>query len=333
MNCLGIVNVYLGDGKYPLQSGLFLFGRIMERAAMLVTDEQVDALRAYLTGDFEGYRRRWDALDPRDGYAALLACAFSVAVRDRFPPGEAVLDDVLDFVGTQRFLHKDARGLPPGVAERLIWSELRRGQPVKDIPFGVRWRAIYLMLYRLIDDLPLSGQGLGALLAKARDEAGSLPPASHVADEDIAALRALLSGDSARFREIRDAPGRAGTKRTWVAVLLAAFTQAVYLRFGADAAREEVAAYVADVRGRSEAIARGFTAYEAEQLIMMLVSDAVEASGVSARAKGAILIAFTVAVVSDARLDDLAIEAFLAIARRKADQWHADHPEEQETLA
>lgn len=244
-----------------------------------------------------------------------------------------MLDDVLDFVGTQRVLYKDVRGLPPGVAERLIWSELRRGQPVKDIPFGVRWRAIYLMLYRLIENLSLSGQDLDALLARARDEAGRLLPASYLADEDVAALRALLSGDSARFREIRDVPGRAGTKRTWVAVLVAAFAQSVHLRFGADAVREEVAAYVADVRGRSDAIAQGFTAYEAEQLIMMLFSDEVEESGVSGRAMGAILVAFTVALVSDARLDDLAIEAFLATVRRKADQWHADHPEEQEALA
>jgi hypothetical protein len=114
-----------------------------------------------------------------------------------------------------------------------------------------------------------------------------------------------------------------------VAVILEAFAVAVYLRFGAGAAREEVAAYVADVRGRSDAVAQGFTAYEAEQLIMMLVSDAVKESGVNGRAKGAILIAFTVALVSDAGLDDLAIEAFLATVRRKADQWHADHPVEQ----
>lgn len=298
-----------------------------------MTDEQAAALLVYLTGDFEGYRRRWEALDPRDGYAPLLACAFSVAARRRFPPGEAVLDDVLDFAGTQRFLYQDMRELPPGVAERLIWSELRRGQPVRDIPFGVRWRAIYLTLYRLIDDLSLSGQELDALLATARSEADRLLPSSFVADEDIAALRALLCGDSARFREVRDAPGRAGTKRTWVAVLLEAFVQAVYMRFGADAAREEVAAYVADVRGRSYAIAHGFTAYEAEQLIMMLLSDEAEESGVSGRAKGAILVAFTVAMVSDARLDDLAIEAFLAITRRKAEQWLAGHPEEQEALA
>lgn len=53
---------------------------------------------------------------------------------------------------------------------------------------------MYLMLYRLIDDLSLSGPALGALLARARDKAGRLLPAAYVTDEDIASLRALLFG-------------------------------------------------------------------------------------------------------------------------------------------
>lgn len=98
------------------------------------------------------------------------------------------------------------------------------------------------MLYRLIDDLNLSGQDLDALVAKARYEASRLLPSSCAADEDIAALRALLNGDVARLHKVREAPGRAGTKRTWVAVLMEAFVKAVSMRFGADAAREEDAA-------------------------------------------------------------------------------------------
>ena len=112
---------------------------------MLVTDDQVATLRAYLASDRDGYRRLWADLDSRDGYPALLGHAFVVAVQQRFPSPATAFDGVLDYVGSRRRYWPDVRAIPPGVAERLMWYAAS-GEPCGYIPLGVRSRALSVLL-------------------------------------------------------------------------------------------------------------------------------------------------------------------------------------------
>ena len=71
---------------------------------MFVTEEQVAALRAYLTDNEREYERLVDHLkqtDELDCYSALLGSAFFDAVNRRFAPTGTVVD-VIGFVAAVR---------------------------------------------------------------------------------------------------------------------------------------------------------------------------------------------------------------------------------------
>lgn len=98
---------------------------------MTVTPGHVTALRAALSGDaafFEYMEHRAD-LGHGQEFPALMAAAFTAAVRSRFP-GEWSVADAVKFIGQVRVRSSDTYGdLSPSLAEQLMLAALR-GTPV-----------------------------------------------------------------------------------------------------------------------------------------------------------------------------------------------------------
>jgi hypothetical protein len=137
---------------------------------MVVSDEQVAALRAQLSGNLQEHLRLLDQIDPvaaRTGYSALVAAAFCEAVEQRFAP-DAGAADVIEFAGSVRSRSDDAADkIDPRVAERLILA-VYTDEQVKDIPVEVRYKTQIILLGALIGDEQLDAAGLDAFLVRAR---------------------------------------------------------------------------------------------------------------------------------------------------------------------
>jgi len=138
---------------------------------MAVPDGQVSALRAYLAGDFDGYKQLHGELDPvaaRTGYSALISAAFCEAVERRFgtisPP-----TDVIKFVGDVR-ARSDRLGeeIDPRAAERMIRA-VYTDEEIRDIDPGLRLATQVVILAALIADEQLDAIGLDEFLAGARE--------------------------------------------------------------------------------------------------------------------------------------------------------------------
>jgi hypothetical protein len=138
---------------------------------MTVTPDHVTALRAALSDDaalFEFMEGRADADQGRE-FPALMAAAFIIAVRSRFP-GEWSAADVIKFVGQVRARNSDTYGdLRPSLAEQLVLAALR-GAAVSS---QADETAVAYLQFVLLKDLTsgLDDEQLRTLLAAARDDA------------------------------------------------------------------------------------------------------------------------------------------------------------------
>lgn len=137
---------------------------------MGVTDAQVAALRAQLTGNPEEHKRLFAQLDPlaaRTGYRALVTAAFCTAVERRFAP-DGSADDVIEFVGDVRSrTGRAADEIDPRTAERLILA-VYTDEPIGDLDPKASFGIQILLLAALIADAQLDDPGLDEFLAEAR---------------------------------------------------------------------------------------------------------------------------------------------------------------------
>jgi hypothetical protein len=140
-----------------------------------------------------------------------------------------------------------------------------------------------------------------------------------VTDDQMAVLRALLSDDVERHQRLFADLDRAQAKKGYPALVTAAFGIAVERRFGTGYQPADIVTFVADVRARSDRLARKLDPDVAERAI-----DAVLGHGtvrgldkdMVTRAKLVLL----AGLIADARLDEAALDDFLAAARKLADQ-------------
>lgn len=138
---------------------------------MTVTSSHVGALRAALSGDAVAFERmeRHAGLGYGQEFPALMAAAFTAAVRFRFP-AEWSQADVIRFVSQVRVRSSDPFGdLNPSLAEQLTLCVLR-GTPVHGQYHEVaKARTQFMLLKDIISGL--DGQQLETLLAEAQDNA------------------------------------------------------------------------------------------------------------------------------------------------------------------
>jgi hypothetical protein len=143
---------------------------------MVVTDEQVAAMRAYLVDDQQESERLIGHLEQSgrlDGFSALFGSAFFDAVNRRFAPTWTVAE-VVRFVATVRAHHIEDPGLlDPLDAERLIRTALGDGS-VDDLDDETR-SAQMILLPALIREEQPNLVALEDILTQARERANSLP--------------------------------------------------------------------------------------------------------------------------------------------------------------
>jgi hypothetical protein len=140
-----------------------------------VTAEYVAALRASLTADDQAFSRLSAALQARDGgensgniYSALTGMALFIAARRHFPDGYTSAD-VVRFVGKVRARFADAANdIDPLVAEATLRGALGDAAAVEGLDKATMATAIPALLFVLLEEQDVSGDGLDALLSEAR---------------------------------------------------------------------------------------------------------------------------------------------------------------------
>lgn len=144
---------------------------------MIVTDDQVAALRAQLVGDVDEHRRLLSQLDPKAanvGYVALITAAFMEAVRQRFVRDGKPADDdeIIDFVASVRGRGEDlTKVIDPTVAETLIKIAIEKLPPDArdDISGEVSNGHKIVLLAGLTADAELTSDELDEFLETARE--------------------------------------------------------------------------------------------------------------------------------------------------------------------
>jgi len=141
-----------------------------------------------------------------------------------------------------------------------------------------------------------------------------------VTDDEIAVLRAHLSGNQALQQELQARLASPAARSRYATLVAAAFFEAVDRRFAPRGTAADVIDFVADVRARSERLAEGIDAQAAEQLIGAALTGE-DAPGIDGEAKGRLFIVLLAALASDEHFTDAELDAFLAEARKTADGW------------
>lgn len=141
---------------------------------MLVTDEQVETLRAQLEGRTEEHLRMLEQLDPEQanvGYATLIGAGFLVAAERRFIRyGKYAPDsEVIDFIATLRQVNEEtAQLLDPQIAERVLLAALDKGE-IDDIDDDTVVGTEIFLLGAMIYDEQLGSDEVDAFLRESRD--------------------------------------------------------------------------------------------------------------------------------------------------------------------
>jgi hypothetical protein len=135
----------------------------------MITDSQITALRAYLTGDVSTHERIRAEFGPAENreYGVLIAAGFFEAADRRFANG-GIRADVVDYVGAVRSRSERlANDIDPAVAERLIMHVLGEGSTA-DLPDESVVAHQFYMLVALVGDERMDDTALDDFLTTAR---------------------------------------------------------------------------------------------------------------------------------------------------------------------
>ena len=139
-----------------------------------------------------------------------------------------------------------------------------------------------------------------------------------VTDDQVATLRALLSDDMDRYRQLFSGLDRAEAKKGYSALVTAGFTEAVERRFGTSYRGADIVEFVASVRSRSDQVAAELDPDVAERVIRVVLEDA-PVDDLSRNAITGAQLLLLIGLIADAQLDGLGLDQFLAEARKLAD--------------
>ncbi|MCW2865206.1 MAG: hypothetical protein JWP48_6914 [Actinoallomurus sp.] len=143
---------------------------------MIIPDEQIASLRAFLAGDSEEGMRptgRFVESGGVEGYGELVYAAFAVVVSRRFSPSWTIADVVRGVAAVRaRLLDVDV-DVDPRAAEVMIRRVL--GDAVTDdFEDESKARAQVFVLLVLVDDEDFDDAGLDAFLSEVRNLADQL---------------------------------------------------------------------------------------------------------------------------------------------------------------
>jgi vacuolar-type H+-ATPase catalytic subunit A/Vma1 len=143
-----------------------------------------------------------------------------------------------------------------------------------------------------------------------------------VTDDQVAPLRAQLAGQPEEHLRLFNLLDQNAKNTGYQALVSAAFVTAVQRRFAPEASLREVVEFVGSVRSRSPQVAEKIDPVIAERVIMgVLADDSLD--DIDARKSFETQLVLMAAIVGGENLDDAGLDAFLAQARKLADQWLA----------
>lgn len=140
-----------------------------------------------------------------------------------------------------------------------------------------------------------------------------------VTDEQVATMRALLADDMDRYRQLFAGLERGEAAKGYSALITAGFSEAALRRFGSDYTQADIITFVGSLRARSERVSEALEPDAAELLLNAALGDASTRS-LSREVKVNTQITLLVGLIADEHLDDAGLDAFLADARKLADQ-------------
>jgi hypothetical protein len=143
-----------------------------------------------------------------------------------------------------------------------------------------------------------------------------------VTDEQVAPLRAQLARQYEEHLRLFNALDQDSKNTGYHALVSAAFVTAVERRFARDVSPGEVIEFVGAVRSSSRQVADQVDPVIAERVVMAVFSDD-SLDDIDARASFQTQLLMMVAIIGGENLDDARLDAFLAQARKLADQWIA----------
>jgi len=140
-----------------------------------------------------------------------------------------------------------------------------------------------------------------------------------VTDDQVATLRALLANDRERHKRLYAGLDRAQVGKGYSAMIAASFGLAATRRFGSGYTPGDIVTFVGDVRAKSEGVAEDLDPDVAELLLNAVLGKA-STRGMNREKKVIAEILLLAGLVVDEHFDDAGLDAFLADARKLADQ-------------
>ncbi len=143
-----------------------------------------------------------------------------------------------------------------------------------------------------------------------------------VTNDQVATLRSYLAGNFGGYGQRRSQIDRSPDRAGYVALVSAAFCEAVERRFSAQDPPERVIEFVADVRAQFDRDGHQIDPRAAERMIRAVYTD--EPIGdLDSATKGRTQIILLAALINSEQLDEAGLDAFLADASKLAGQWLA----------
>jgi hypothetical protein len=140
-----------------------------------------------------------------------------------------------------------------------------------------------------------------------------------VSDKQAATLRAQLAGDLERHKRLLDELDNHADGRAYVTLTNAAFFEAVRRRFGVGGTPDDVIAFVAEVRTRSERVGDALDPHISERVLLAAI-DGADTAGLDPREARSSQRFLLAAMVADEQFDDADLDKFIARARAMADE-------------
>jgi hypothetical protein len=140
-----------------------------------------------------------------------------------------------------------------------------------------------------------------------------------VSDKQAATLRAQLAGDLEQHKRLLGEFDNHADGPAYVTLTNAAFFEAVDRRFGASGTPDDVTAFVADVRARSDRVGNALDPQVSERMLLAAINGGnfADLDPREARSSQRFLLA---AMVADEQFDDDDLDEFIARARVIADK-------------
>jgi hypothetical protein len=140
-----------------------------------------------------------------------------------------------------------------------------------------------------------------------------------VTDEQVAPLRAQLSGSTAEHQRLFAQLSEEDVQTGYRALVTAAFMIAVERRFGRQTSPAAPVEFVAEMRARSDSLAEKIDPRIGERVLRAVyINDRLD--DLDARTGWQTQLLLLAGLVASARLDDSALDEMLAEARKLADQ-------------